>query len=76
MLNRGFAPTAGAVAARCSSQTTKEDVMSEQNKDLVRRYYDQVINGRDLAAVGDYFADQRVAGLGAKGLLPLLPSIS
>ena len=36
--------------------------MSEQNKNLVRRYYDQVINGRDLDAVGDYFADERVAG--------------
>jgi steroid delta-isomerase-like uncharacterized protein len=41
--------------------------MSEQNKDLVRRYYDQVINGRDLDAVGDYFADQRVAGWVRKG---------
>ena len=30
--------------------------MSEQNKNLVRRYYDQVINGRDLDAGGDYFA--------------------
>ncbi len=35
--------------------------MSEQNKDLVRQYYAQVVNGRDLDAVGDYFADQRTA---------------
>jgi steroid delta-isomerase-like uncharacterized protein len=41
--------------------------MSEQNKNLVRRYYDQVINGRDLDAVGDYFADERVAGWVRKG---------
>jgi predicted ester cyclase len=34
--------------------------MSEQNKDLVRAYYDQVINGRDLDAVADFFADERV----------------
>jgi hypothetical protein len=34
--------------------------MSEQNKDLVRRYYDQVINGRDLDAVAEFFADERV----------------
>ena len=34
--------------------------MSEQNKDLVRAYYDQVINGRDLDAVGDFFADERM----------------
>jgi len=34
--------------------------MSEQNKDLVRSYYEQVINGRDLDAVGDYFADERI----------------
>lgn len=34
--------------------------MSEQNKALVQRYYDEVLNGRNLDAVGDYFADERV----------------
>lgn len=34
--------------------------MSEQSKHLVRQYYDQVINGRDLDAVGQYFADERI----------------
>ena len=34
--------------------------MSEQNKEVVVRYYEQVINGRDLDAVGDYFADERI----------------
>ena len=35
--------------------------MSEQNgKTLVERYYAQVLNGRDLDAVGDFFADERV----------------
>jgi predicted ester cyclase len=34
--------------------------MSEQNKALVRSYYDQVINGRDLDAVDQYFADGRI----------------
>ena len=34
--------------------------MSEENKDLVRKYYDEVLNGRELDAVGDYFADERV----------------
>lgn len=34
--------------------------MSEQNKDLVRSYYERVINGRDLDAVADYFADERI----------------
>jgi predicted ester cyclase len=34
--------------------------MVEQNKELVRRYYEQVINGRDLDAAGDYFADERM----------------
>ena len=34
--------------------------MSEQNKALVRHYYDQVLNGRDLDAVEEYFADERV----------------
>jgi hypothetical protein len=45
----------------------KEDVMSEQNKDLVRRYYGQLVNGRDLDAVGDYFADERMAAGVRKG---------
>ena len=34
--------------------------MSDQNKALVRSYYDQVLNGRDLDAVDEYFADERV----------------
>jgi predicted ester cyclase len=34
--------------------------MSDQNKEVVRRYYDQVLNGRDLDAVGDFFADERI----------------
>ena len=41
--------------------------MSEQNKDLVRRYYDQVLNGGNLDAVGDYFADERTAAGVRKG---------
>jgi steroid delta-isomerase-like uncharacterized protein len=48
-------------------ETTEEDVMSEQNKDLVRRYYDQVLNGGDLEAVGNYFADERTAAGVRKG---------
>lgn len=35
--------------------------MSDENKALVRRYYDEVLNGRNLDAVGDYFANERVA---------------
>ena len=34
--------------------------MSDDNKALVERYYAQVLNGRDLDAVGDYFADERM----------------
>ena len=34
--------------------------MSEQNKELVRDYYERVLNGRDLDAVGEYFADERI----------------
>lgn len=34
--------------------------MSEQNKEVVRSYYEQVLNGRDLDAAGDYFADERM----------------
>jgi predicted ester cyclase len=34
--------------------------VSEQNKALVIRYYEQVLNGRDLDAVGEFFADERL----------------
>jgi hypothetical protein len=34
--------------------------MSEQNKARVREYYDRVINGRDLDAVDQFFADERM----------------
>ena len=40
--------------------TTERSVMSDDNKALVERYYAQVLNGRDLDAVGDYFADERI----------------
>ena len=49
-----------AAVRKLPGQSTKEDVMSEQNKELVRDYYEQVINGRDLDAVGDFFADERM----------------
>jgi predicted ester cyclase len=35
--------------------------VSDEAKALVRRYYEQVLNGRELDAVGDYFADERLA---------------
>lgn len=35
--------------------------MSEENKELVRLYFERVLNGRDLDAVGDFFADERIA---------------
>jgi hypothetical protein len=34
--------------------------MSEEAKELVRQYYDEVLNGRDLDAVESYFANERV----------------
>ena len=34
--------------------------MSEENKELVRRYYADVLNGRNLDAVADYYADERI----------------
>lgn len=36
--------------------------MSEDGAALVRRYYSQVLNGRDLDAVEDFFADERIVG--------------
>jgi len=41
--------------------------MSEQNKELVRQYYDRVLNGRDLDAVEDFFADERTVEMVRKG---------
>jgi predicted ester cyclase len=34
--------------------------MADDAKQLVRSYYDRVLNGRDLEAVADYFADDRL----------------
>jgi predicted ester cyclase len=34
--------------------------MSEHNKQIVNDYYARVLNGRDLDAVADYFADERM----------------
>ena len=34
--------------------------MSEQLKEVVRSYYERVINGRDLDAVDEFFADERM----------------
>jgi predicted ester cyclase len=41
-------------------ETTREGHVSDENKQLVRQYYEEVINGRDLDAVANYFADERV----------------
>jgi len=34
--------------------------VTEQNKAVVRNYYERVINGRDLDAVDEFFADERM----------------
>jgi predicted ester cyclase len=34
--------------------------MSEESKEVVKRYYADVLNGRNLDAVGEYFADERM----------------
>jgi predicted ester cyclase len=35
-------------------------MMTEQNKAVVREYYSRVINGRDLEAVAEFFADDEI----------------
>ena len=49
--------------------------MSEQNKELVREYYARVLNGRDLDAVGEFFADERMVEGVKGGLLPVLRGV-
>jgi predicted ester cyclase len=52
--------------------------VSEANKALVGRYYEQVINGRDLDAVGDFFADERLVDRvrgGCFGYLTAFPDL-
>lgn len=34
--------------------------MSDENRELVRRYYADVLNGRNLDAVGEFYADERI----------------
>jgi steroid delta-isomerase-like uncharacterized protein len=45
---------------RVSNDPGRRATMSEENKELVRRYYADVLNGRNLDAVGDYYADERI----------------
>lgn len=40
--------------------------MSEQ-KDVVKEYYARVLNGRDLDAVGEFFADERMVEMVRRG---------
>ena len=44
--------------------------MSEHNKELFRRYHEQVFNGRDVDAVGDYWADERMVEGVRRGASP------
>ena len=48
--------------------------MSEHNKDVVREYYARVINGRDLDAVSEFFADERMVECKGR-MLPLLRGV-
>jgi predicted ester cyclase len=41
--------------------------MSDENKTLVKQYYETVINGRDLDAVGEFFADERIVEMVRRG---------
>jgi predicted ester cyclase len=59
--NRGKCPYRGG-----RPEAMKGEVMSEQNKQVVREYYERVLNGRDLDAVGDFFVDERIVE-GVKG---------
>jgi predicted ester cyclase len=49
-----------------SAKSRREQSMSEQNKQVVREYYERVLNGRDLDAVGEFFVDERIVE-GVKG---------
>jgi len=39
------------------------------NKDTIERYYQRVFNGRELAAIGEYWADQRMVEGVTRGCL-------
>jgi predicted ester cyclase len=46
--------------------------MSDRNKELVRRYQEQVFNGRDVDAIGEYWADQQLREMLTRGCLTYL----
>ncbi len=59
--NEGFTPTAIRLRRTCWwRQSTKGASWWSRTRKLVRRYYEQVMNGRDLDAVVDFFSDERV----------------
>jgi predicted ester cyclase len=41
-------------------RSNEEETMSETSKELTKRYYAEVLNGRNLDAVADFFADERI----------------
>jgi predicted ester cyclase len=42
------------------------------NKEIIRRYYDQVFNGRDLDAIGEYWAEQKMREAVTRGCMSYL----
>jgi predicted ester cyclase len=46
--------------------------MSEANKELVHDYTERVFNGRDVDAIGEYWADQRLREMLTRGCLTYL----
>jgi predicted ester cyclase len=42
------------------------------NKEIIRKYYEQVFNGRDLDAIGEYWADQQMREAVTRGCMSYL----
>jgi predicted ester cyclase len=55
-------------------QLSHEEAAMSDNKEVLQRYYQQVFNSRELDAIGDYWADQKLRDMVTRGCMSYFDS--